>query len=106
MKTDTFFCYSWDYTEEKDDDNIERTDIKIFGINEKNENIYVNVTDFTPIVYIEIPDIVIKKDCVSNFVTALDKGMKKKYGCYKDGSARYGPLFKNIGKKKKTLLCS
>jgi DNA polymerase elongation subunit (family B) len=101
MKTDSFFCYSWDFSEEKDENEIERTDIKIFGINEKNENIYINITDFEPIIYIEIPEIVIKKDCLDNFGKSLDKSMKKKYGCYKDGTARYGPVSKTLVYRKK-----
>jgi DNA polymerase elongation subunit (family B) len=101
MKTDSFFCYSWDFSEEKDENNIEITIIKIFGINEKNENIYVNIVDFAPIIYVEVPEIVIKKDCLNNFVNSLDKSMKKKYGCYKDGTARYGPLSKTLVHRKK-----
>ena len=51
MEEHNFFSYSW-HVDEK---NKETTSIRIYGINDKNENICVCVENFTPYVYIELP---------------------------------------------------
>jgi DNA polymerase elongation subunit (family B) len=48
----TFFTYSWSI----DEDETERTVIRIYGLNENNENTCVIVSDFTPYAYIELPE--------------------------------------------------
>lgn len=47
----TFYIYSWFI----DDSEEEITSIRIYGVNEKNENVCARVDDFTPYVYIELP---------------------------------------------------
>ena len=47
-----FFTYSWFI----DDKEEEITSIRIYGLNKKNENICVRIDDFTPYVYLELPD--------------------------------------------------
>lgn len=41
---------------EDEDDEEEVTIIRIYGLNENNENVCVRVEDFTPYVYLELPD--------------------------------------------------
>jgi DNA polymerase elongation subunit (family B) len=52
MEKSNFYSYSW-YCDEKEE---EITSIRIYGLNEKNENVCLRVDDFTPYVYIELPD--------------------------------------------------
>lgn len=52
MENYRFFPYSW----HKDEDEEEVTSIRIYGLNEKNENVCVRVDNFTPYVYIELPE--------------------------------------------------
>jgi DNA polymerase elongation subunit (family B) len=52
MEIHQFFPYSWHV----DDEEEEITCIRIYGIDEKNKNICVRVDNFTPYVYIELPD--------------------------------------------------
>lgn len=52
MDTSKFFCYSWHLDERENDQLI----IRVFGLNEKNESIYVLIDDFTPFVYLELPN--------------------------------------------------
>lgn len=47
----TMFAYSWHL----DDEQQEVTVIRIYGLNEKNENVCLIVSNFTPYVYIELP---------------------------------------------------
>ena len=52
METHRFFPYSW----HMDDDEEEITSVRIYGINEQNKNVCVRVDNFTPYVYIELPE--------------------------------------------------
>lgn len=52
MEIHQFFPYSWHV----DDEEEEITCIRIYGIDENNKNICVRVDNFTPYVYIELPD--------------------------------------------------
>jgi len=52
MESSRFFPYSWHV----DDEEEEITSIRIYGIDEKNSNVCVRVDNFTPYVYIELPD--------------------------------------------------
>jgi DNA polymerase elongation subunit (family B) len=47
-----FFSYSW-YIE---DDEKEVTSMRIYGLNQNNENVCVRVDNFTPYIYIELPN--------------------------------------------------
>ena len=49
---DTFFSYYW-FLDDKEEDV---TSIRIYGVNEKEENICLRVDDFQPYVYIELPN--------------------------------------------------
>ena len=52
MESCRFFPYSWHV----DDEEEEITSIRIYGIDEKASNVCVRVDNFTPYVYIELPD--------------------------------------------------
>jgi len=52
MEKQRFFTYAWHV----DEDEEEVTCIRIYGLGENNENICVRVDDFTPYVYLELPD--------------------------------------------------
>jgi DNA polymerase elongation subunit (family B) len=51
MEKSNLFSYSWSI----DDKETNRTVIRIYGINEKHENVCLIVNNFTPYVYIELP---------------------------------------------------
>jgi DNA polymerase elongation subunit (family B) len=52
MEHKKFFAYSWHV----DEDEEEITSIRIYGIDETNKNVCVRVDNFTPYVYIELPE--------------------------------------------------
>ena len=52
METDKFFPYSWHI----DDEEEEITCIRIYGIDENNLNVCIRVDNFTPYVYVELPN--------------------------------------------------
>ena len=52
MEHNSLFSYYW-YIDEKEE-NV--TSIRIYGLSQDNKNICVIVNDFTPYVYIELPD--------------------------------------------------
>ena len=52
METGKFFPYSWHI----DDEQEEITSIRIYGIDEDNSNVCIRVDNFTPYVYVELPD--------------------------------------------------
>lgn len=55
-KETEFFAYQWSDAEEKlDDDQSERTIIRIYGVSKTGKNVYVKVTNFTPYCYVELP---------------------------------------------------
>lgn len=51
MQKSKFFPYSWFV----DEDETECTCIRVYGLNERNENVCVRVDDFYPYCYIELP---------------------------------------------------
>ena len=51
MESSEFFTYSW-HVDEKE---TNRTVIRVYGLNAKNENVCVVISNFTPYVYIELP---------------------------------------------------
>lgn len=53
MEKGELFSYSWHIDEKEKNVTI----IRIYGLNKKNENVCVIVKDFTPYVYIELPEI-------------------------------------------------
>lgn len=52
MEKGEFFAYSWHI----DEDETECTVIRIYGLDEKNNNTCVIVRDFTPYVYLQLPE--------------------------------------------------
>ena len=51
MIKDKFFAYSWNI----DDNEENRTVIRIYGLDSDNLSTCVVITDFTPYVYVELP---------------------------------------------------
>jgi DNA polymerase elongation subunit (family B) len=45
-----FFAYQWHVEEE------ENTKIRIYGLNQQGDTVCVRVENFTPYVYVELPD--------------------------------------------------
>lgn len=67
--TVTFFAYQWHYT---------RSGIRVFGLTPTNESVYVLIPDFTPYVYIELPEqIKWNSDSVSRLCDYLDSFLGK-----------------------------
>lgn len=52
MEAKTFFPYSW-YI---DDDEEEVTSMRIYGLDSDNKNVCVKINNFTPFVYVELPE--------------------------------------------------
>ena len=52
MEKCTMFPYSW-HMDEKEEDV---TSIRVYGLNESNENMCVRINNFTPFVYLELPE--------------------------------------------------
>lgn len=71
MEKNELFAYSWHL----DDEEQNRTVIRIYGLDEKNENVCVIVKDFTPYVYIQLPENIdwddTKATLVSNKIDSL-----------------------------------
>lgn len=57
MDQTQLFSYSWAIDEEETEQLI----IRLYGLNEKNENVCLIINGFTPYVYIELPKLVNKK---------------------------------------------
>ena len=51
MEKATLFSYSWHI----DENETNRTVIRVYGLNENNENVCIIINNFTPYVYIELP---------------------------------------------------
>lgn len=52
LQNDIFFPYSWHV----DDTETEVTSIRIYGLDENNNNTCLRIENFTPYIYIELPD--------------------------------------------------
>jgi DNA polymerase elongation subunit (family B) len=52
MQSSRFFPYSWHI----DDKQLNVTCMRVYGLNESNENICIRIDDFTPFCYLELPD--------------------------------------------------
>lgn len=53
MSLESFFVYSWHV----DDSETEVTCIRAYGLNKDNKNVCVRIDDFTPYVYVQLPEI-------------------------------------------------
>lgn len=104
----SFFAYSWylDHTE------INHTLIRIYGLNEKNENVCVIIDNFTPYIYIELPSNVEwdvgKAQLISN---KIDSIMTDKKPIVKQLMFKKKLYYANMGENMKKrlfpfLLCS
>jgi DNA polymerase elongation subunit (family B) len=52
MEKFTFFPYSWHMDEDEED----ITAMRVYGLNSNNENVCVRIDNFTPFVYLELPE--------------------------------------------------
>ena len=52
METKTFFTYSWHMDEDEED----VTSIRVYGLDDNNKNVCVRINNFTPFVYLELPE--------------------------------------------------
>ena len=52
METKSFFTYSW-YMDEDEEDI---TSFRIYGLDAENKNVCVRINNFTPFVYLELPE--------------------------------------------------
>ena len=52
MEKSTMFPYSW----HMDEDEKDVTAIRVYGLNEANENVCVRIDNFTPFVYLQLPE--------------------------------------------------
>ncbi|MBS0627751.1 MAG: hypothetical protein JSS09_06025, partial [Verrucomicrobia bacterium] len=66
MDTGEFFAYSWHI----DEDEKSYTIIRIYGLNNKNETVCVCVKNFTPYVYVELPEDINWDDSKANCVVS------------------------------------
>ena len=103
MQRGNFFPYNWHVDEKQE----EFTCIRVYGINEKTENICIKVDDFTPYVYIELPTRIKwtaskaqilgdKLDKLMGRQKAVKKALtwkKKLYGAYLDPDTGIRKLF-------------
>lgn len=87
MIKDKIFAYSWNIDDEQD----ERTIIRIYGLDEHNNNVCVKIKDFTPYVYAELPTDIEWNEVRANM---LVKKIDEICGKYK-------PLKKTLKLKKK-----
>ena len=87
MIKDKFFAYSWNI----DDNEENRTVIRIYGLDSDNLSTCVVITDFTPYVYVELPITINWNDTRANM---LGKKIDEICGKYK-------PLKKSLVMKKK-----
>jgi DNA polymerase elongation subunit (family B) len=71
MEKSEFFSYSWHV----DEDEINCTIIRIYGLNSNNETVCVIVKDFLPYAYIELPDVVEWDDSKAGLVASKLNGM-------------------------------
>lgn len=64
MENYTMFTYSWHIDE--DEKNV--TSIRVYGINKANENVCVRINNFTPFVYLELPENILWTDSNAKLV--------------------------------------
>ena len=55
MKQGNFFPYDWNLVN-SDDEDLDHTLIRVYGLNENNETISIIIRDFQPWVYVELPN--------------------------------------------------
>jgi DNA polymerase elongation subunit (family B) len=103
-----FFPYSWHIEEDEEEITI----IRIYGLSEDNENVCVSVNDFTPYIYIELPDrfpwTPAKAQLVGNKIDELSGRNKPLKKCLMKKKKLYGAHLDSKGNKKlfPYLFCS
>ena len=108
MKSGLFFPYSWHIDEQE----TEVTCIRVYGLNENNENICLRIDNFTPYVYIELPpNINWNASNAQMVVNKLNEILKQQrpLSCVLQWKYKlYGAYLDNYGKRKKFpyLFCS
>lgn len=99
MEKGSFFAYKWHI----DDNEDEITTIRVYGINESGENVCLKIDDFTPYVYLELPEHINWTDAkallLSNKIDELSRErapikrvlMKKRklYGSHRDSKGKH-----------------
>ena len=66
MEKNEIFSYSWHIDEEE----TNRTIIRVYGLNTNNGNVCVIVNNFLPYVYLELPDTIIWDDSKASLVAS------------------------------------
>jgi DNA polymerase elongation subunit (family B) len=108
MKSGLFFPYSWHIDEQE----TEVTCIRVYGLNENNENICLRIDNFTPYVYIELPpNINWNASNAQMVVNKLNEILKQQrpLSCVLQWKYKlYGAYLDNYGNRKKFpyLFCS
>lgn len=90
MESSKVFSYQW-HIDEIEDKSV----IRIFGLNERNESVHVVIQDFTPYCYIELPDDV---EWTDYLVSCLGKKIDD---ICKNGKRKFQPIRKTLFYKKK-----
>jgi DNA polymerase elongation subunit (family B) len=108
MYTDSFFPYSWHIDEAETD----ITSIRIYGLNNNNDNVCLRIDNFTPYVYIELPTNILWNSSKAQLLgNKLDDILGSKRPLSKvlvHKKRLYGAYFNNQGERKKFpyLFCS
>ena len=108
MHTGIFFSYSWNI----DDNETEVTCIRVYGLDEQNKNICLRIDNFTPYVYIELPENIswniAKAQLVVNKINELLGNQKPLSCCLQMKKKLYGAYLDENGQRKKFpfLFCS
>ena len=97
MEKVIFFPYSWHVNE-----NEQNTQIRIFGLTQKNKSICVTVNNFTPYIYIELPEKInwtsVKAVMVGNKIDSLCGKRTRRDGTIYHGTS---PIKKSLVYKEK-----
>ena len=101
MEKGTFFSYSWNI----EDKETNRTVIRIYGLNEKNENVCVIVNNFTPYIYLELPENIVWDTTKAQLVVSkLDEILKDRKPVVKQLMFKKRLYYANMDEKQKRKL--
>ena len=101
MEKHEIFAYSW-FTNDpcNDKTNKDNTIIKIYGLTRDNENICVVIENFTPYVYIELPDNISWDETKASLLTSrIDNDLKDKKPVVKQLSYKKKLYYANVERK-------
>ncbi len=108
MYTGLFFPYSWHL----DDDETEVTCIRVYGLDDQNKNICLRIDNFTPYVYVELPNDITwsipKAQLVVNKINDILGKQKPLSCCLQWKKKLYGAYLDENGERRKFpfLFCS